>query len=101
MSVIAAMIHEAQSLLEALKQRNPEQVEAAYQRFREAVQAAWDRYQDGKIAVSVRGLPRAMYIWAVEELPQELRDPGRWAGVERQLAQFARTVEWVVEPREA
>lgn len=101
MAVVATMLREAQSLLDAISQGDSAQVEAAYHRFRAAVEAAWDRYQRGEITTSARGLPRAMYLWATEELPQKLHDSVRRDEARRELAQFIRTVEWVVEPKEA
>lgn len=101
MTVIPAMLHEARALLDAISQGDSARIEAAHCRFREAVEAAWDRYQRGEITTSTRGLPRAMYLWAMEELPQKLQDPLRWDEARRELAQFIRTVEFVVEPKEA
>lgn len=94
------MLQESQELLNAIEQGNPEAVEAGYHRFRKAVQAAWERYQQGVITVAARGLPRAMYLWVTEELPLQIRDSDRWPDVRRQLTQFIRTVQWVVEPKE-
>lgn len=101
MAVIVTMLQEAQSLLDAISRGDSEQVEAACRRFRDAVEAAWDRYQRGEITTSVRGLPRAMYLWATRELPLKVQDPSRWDEARRELAQFIRTVERVVEPKEA
>ncbi len=100
MAVLEEMEREARELLEALEQGNRETVEAAQRRFSRAVAEAWDRYQQGAITVTVRGLPRVMYQWAVEELPRQVQDPARWPEAQRDLARFLRTVEWVVEPRE-
>jgi len=100
MGVLDSMQEKAEELLEALEDGDGRRIEAAQQRFSQAVEAAWERYQQGGIQVATRGMPRVMYQWAVEELPQRVRDPARWPEVRRELAQFLRTMQWVVEPRE-
>ncbi|MCS7282802.1 MAG: hypothetical protein RMK65_01175 [Anaerolineae bacterium] len=100
MGAIETMLQEARTLLEAIEQENSEAIEAAHSRFLEAVERAWARYQRGEITTAVRGLPRAMYLWVKEDLPHQLRNPDRWAEARRELAQFIRTVEHVVEPQE-
>lgn len=100
MAVLEMMEAAAKALLQALDQGDHAAVAAAQRRFSDAVAAAWERYQQGQIAVSVKGLPRVMYQWAVEELPHQVQDPARWPKIRRELAQFLRTVEWVIEPEE-
>ena len=100
MAVLERMEKEAKALLEALERGDRAAVDAAQRRFSQTVAEAWDRYQQGGIAVAVQGLPRVMYQWAVEELPQQVQDPAQWPKVRRELARFLRTMRWVVEPEE-
>ncbi len=100
MGVVHIMEQTANELLEALERNDPHTVAVAQERFLQAVEEAWKRYQDGGISVNVRGLPRVMYQWVMEELPQKVKDPARWPEVRRELTRFLRTVEWVVVPRE-
>ncbi len=100
MAVIGAMEEEARNLLETLERGDREAVRTAQQRFAQAVEESWRRYQEGKVVVAVRGLPRVMYQWVMEELPRQVQDPARWPEARRELARFLRTVQWVVEPEE-
>ncbi|HEY75670.1 MAG TPA: hypothetical protein G4O00_05750 [Thermoflexia bacterium] len=100
MAVLEEMEREARELLKALERGDREAVGVAQRRFSQIITEAWDRYQRGEIEVAVRGLPRVMYQWAMEELPRQVEDPARWPEVRRELARFLRTVQWVVEPEE-
>ena len=100
MAVLERMEKEAKALIEALDRGDHAAVAAAQCRFSDVVATAWEQYQQGRITVSVRGLPRVMYQWAVEELPQQVQDPARWPKVRRELMGFLRTVQLVVEPEE-
>jgi len=90
----------AQDLRDALKREKEEAIREAQRRFSEAVEAAWQMYQQGRIEVEVRGLPRVMYLWAMEDLPRQIEDRSNWPQIIRELEQFLRTMDHVVEPRE-
>ncbi len=100
MSATEKLLQEARILLEALEQGDNGRVEDALHRFQEAIEAAWNLYQQGRINTAVRGLPKVMYMWAMEELPQMVQEPSKWPEVRRQLAQFINAVQLVVEPKE-
>ncbi len=87
-------------LLEALERGEQETVLEAQESFSQTVRAAWEAYETGSIRVAARGLPRAMAMWAVEELPQRIGDSSQWPRLAKELRQFLLLMDNVVLPEE-
>jgi hypothetical protein len=99
--MIEDLTKNAQQLLEALERGDPEAAKAAQEQFSRSIEEAWSRYESGEIEVAVEGLPRVMYQWTVEELPEQVEVRSSWDEALKELKRFQRTMDLVVEPREA
>ncbi len=86
------------ALLDAIEVGETAQVKQAQERFVQATQYAWDQYEQGKITVTMRGLPRVMYQWVTRELPEMIQDREQWPMVKRELRRFQRLLDALLDP---
>jgi len=92
----------ADLLLAALDTREEKLIQEAQRNFSQAVEGAWQAYEQGKIQTRARQgtLPRAMYLYATRELPQEVTHLKRWSTMKREITDFLRTMDLVIAPLE-
>ena len=74
---------------------------AAQRAFSEAVDEAKKKFDMGKIDVQARGLPTEMHLFATKDLPKIIKDEKGWPSLLKELKQFKRVMDLVVEPSEA
>ncbi|HFD39392.1 MAG TPA: hypothetical protein ENJ31_06035 [Anaerolineae bacterium] len=98
--VIRHLRDAADALRQALDQEDAKAIQDAQEEFSRAVKEAWQLYENGQLVVEMRGLPRLMYFWAVDELPERIQDPAQWLSLRRELGHFLRVMELSIKPQE-
>jgi len=68
--------------------------------FVSSVIEAWNKFEKGKIKVSIKQLPRTMYLFTTEELLNEIKNPEKRERIVKELKLFVNTVEQILDPKE-
>ncbi len=98
--IIRNLKKSAETLRQALEQEDAAAIRKAQAEFTRAIKTAWQQYEQGQVVVEMRGLPRLMYYWAVEDLPSRAQDPTQWLSLRRELGHFLRIMEISIKPQE-
>ena len=98
--IIRNLKKSAEALRQALEQEDTAAIQKAHTEFSRVINAAWQQYEQGQLVVEMRGLPRLMYYWVVDELPGKIQDPAQWPSIRRELGHFLRIMELSIKPRE-
>lgn len=87
-------------LVISLEEKNVETVRENQELFSRFMEQMWAAYQQGEIEFHVRGqaLPRMMYLFATEELPQSITNPEQWPKLARELRNFMRMAHIMSTP---
>lgn len=90
-------------LLAALDTGEEKLIQEAQRDFSQAVEGAWQAYQRGRIQTRTvqATLPRAMYLYATRELPQEVIYFKRWPTMKREITEFLRAMDFLIAPSES
>ncbi|UJG43076.1 MAG: hypothetical protein K9W46_11960 [Candidatus Heimdallarchaeum endolithica] len=96
--MIERMRFYAQALISALE--NNQTPTICLNEFVSSVRDAWIKFEQGQITVEISQLPRAMYMFVVEELPQVVENPLEKEKIIRELKLFLNTIDLILQPKE-
>ena len=90
------------SLLDAIQSEQSHDILIKLQlEFTRVIEEAMASFKKGDITVEVsQALPHVMYSWAVEELPEQIRDLERIPSIKKQLILFQNTIDHILHPKE-
>ncbi|MFX1276425.1 MAG: hypothetical protein ACFFBP_17180 [Promethearchaeota archaeon] len=102
MSILKKLEENLQILLTSINdEESIEKILENQQNFTRVIEDAMEAFQKGNIKVDVsQALPKVMYGWAVNELPNEIKNPEKHARVKNQLILFMNTIENILRPEE-